>query len=504
MSETTKPNRVHHRCVKCGKEHPHSLTTFCECGAMIDVEYDMKTARLREGPSPYQRYFDLLPIEKSENMLSVLQAPTPLRYAKKLGKELGLEKLYVKDETGLPTRSTKDRMAISVLSFFKEIGIRQFTAASTGNSSTSLATYIRHLPGTTLYLFSAEDFVKRLQYEECDQIILFGLRGASFVEACDEAAAFAKRRNVTGEGGFFNPARREGLKTAFLEAAEQLPQPADWYVQAVSSAMGVYGAYKGARELKAMGRIPQLPRLLCVQQESCNPMARAFQAGSPVIRAGDIIAKPYGIAEAILRGNPTRVYPYVRGIVNESRGTILAVSETEIRQARRMAEDLEGLTPCFTASVAFAGLVRMAREGQIPKGDTVLVNMTGGERPNDKPLKNVHWLERTASGWHPADKGDKVAAELYGAPGEAPTTFTRVRDVVVRAAGMNPAEPPTEDTRLLGAGASLDSVTVLEILVGLEREFGIEIAADDVFEKQAFLTVGSLARYIDSKRRPEA
>lgn len=416
MSATGRPNRVRHRCLGCGQEHPHGLTTFCGCGAMIDVEYDLKAARLRDAPSPYLRYFDLLPTENPENLLPVQQAPTPIRHATKLGKELGLERLYIKDETVLPTRSTKDRMAIAVLSFFKEIGIRQFTAASTGNSSVSLATYIRHLPGSTLYLFTAEDFLDRLQYEECDQVVLFVLRGASFVEACDEAAAYAKRANITGESGFFNPARREGLKTAFLEAAEQLPQPADWYVQAVSSAMGVYGTYKGAKELMAMGRIPHLPRLLCVQQETCAPMARAFQDNSPVIRVHDIVPRPRGIAEAILRGNPMRVYPYVRAIVNESRGTILAASETEIRQARRMVEDLAGISPCFTASTAVAGLVRMAREGRIPRDDTVLVNLTGADRPAGKPLRNVHWLERTASGWRPADKSDKIAAQLWETP----------------------------------------------------------------------------------------
>jgi threonine synthase len=408
--------RVRHRCVGCGREHPHGLTTFCGCGAMIDVQYDLKAARLRDAASPYRRYFDLLPIEDPANLLPIEQAPTPVRHAKKLGKELGLDHLYLKDESVLPTCSTKDRMAIAVLSFFKEIGIRRFTAASTGNSSTSLATYIRHLPGATLYLFTAEDFLDRLQYEECDQVVLFALRGASFVEACDEAAAYAKRMKITGEGGFFNPARREGLKTAFLEAAEQLPQPADWYVQAVSSAMGVYGVYKGAKELMALGRLSHGPRLLCVQQESCAPMARAFQDNSPVIRVHDVVARPNGIAEAILRGNPTRVYPYVRAIVNESRGALVMAGEAEIRQARRMVEDLEGLSPCFTASTAVAGLVRQAREGRVPRGDTVLVNLTGADRPVGKPLRNVHWLERTASGWQPADTSDKIAAQLWEVP----------------------------------------------------------------------------------------
>ena len=73
------------------------------------------------------------------------------------------------------------------------------------------------------------------------------MRGASFVEAADYAVAYARQHKLVSESGFFNPARREGLKLAFLEACDQVPEPIDWYVQAVSSAMGVYGAFKGAK-----------------------------------------------------------------------------------------------------------------------------------------------------------------------------------------------------------------------------------------------------------------
>jgi threonine synthase len=94
-----------------------------------------------------------------------------------------------------------------------------------------------------------------------------------------------------------------------MEATDQIPAPIDWYVQAVSSAMGVYGTYKGAKELLALGHISRLPRLLCVQQETCCPMVRAWQAGSETIRPQDIVHKPEGIAKAILRGDPSRAYP---------------------------------------------------------------------------------------------------------------------------------------------------------------------------------------------------
>jgi len=413
MAPDIPDKTVYHRCVGCGKELPHGFTTFCDCGAFVEVHYDLDKVTIRDSKNPYERYFDLLPLESAENLIPVDHEMTPCLHARALGKSLGLPWLYLKNESALPTRTTKDRMATSVISFLKEVGIREFSTSSTGNSSTSLATYVPLYPECRMYLFAGEDFLHRVNFKENDQVVLFALRGSTFVEAFAEAVEFARRPGVVSERGFFNPARREGLKTAFMEATEQVPRPINWYVQAVSSAMGVYGTYKGAKELLALGRISTLPRLLCVQQETCNPMVRAFEAGSEVIRPQDIIKRPYGIASAILRGDPTRVYPHIRGIVLESGGTLKAVSEQEIRDARRMVEELEGISPCFTASVAVAGLVRMARNGDIPTQDTVLVNVTGGDRDAGPPLKNVHWLERTDSGWRPEDKNDALAAELW-------------------------------------------------------------------------------------------
>ncbi|MBW1847395.1 MAG: pyridoxal-phosphate dependent enzyme [Deltaproteobacteria bacterium] len=413
ISDILRKKKVYHKCVGCGKEFPHNFLPFCDCGHFIDIQYDLKTVKFNDSSNPYHRYFDLLPIENPDNLISVDHKISPTHHSKNLGKKLGLPNLYLKDETVFPTKTTKDRMAAIALSYLKEVGIKEFCTSSTGNSSSAMAHYIKSFPDLRVYLFAAEDFLDRLNFEENDQIVVFVCKGATFVEAFAEAGKFAVRKGLTSERGFFNPARREGLKTAFLEAAESVPKPIDWYVQAVSSAMGVYGVYKGAKELMKTGKIKRLPRLLCVQQQTNNPMVRAFEAGSEVIRPQDIIKKPYGIAPAILRGDPSRVYPYIRKIVLESNGSIKAVTEQEIRDARKLVEDLEGLTPCFTASVATAGMIRMIKEGLISKKETILVNLTGGDRPDSAPLKNVHWLERSDKGWKLADKNDLTGQELW-------------------------------------------------------------------------------------------
>ena len=416
-SAIPRPKTVRHLCVRCGREFPHGFTPLCECGGMVETRSDPATARLYDSDNPYVRYFDLMPIEDPENILDAGHTATPCRHATALGQELGLERLYLKNETVFPTHTTKDRMATAVLSMFRELGITEFATSSTGNSSTAFAHYAQLYPACRPYLFTGEDFLDRLNFEDNGQTIVFALRGATFVEAFEEAKVWAARRGVLSERGFFNPARRAGLKTAFLEAAEQVPTTIDWYVQAVSSAMGAHGTWQGANELRQMGVIDRPPRLLCVQQDTCCPMVKAFEAGSPEIRPEDVFAQPTGLAYAILRGDPTRVYPYVRRVVLDSGGTFTAVSADQVREARSMVSELEGIDPCFAASTAVAGLVSMARQGRIPADHTVLINLTGGDRPTRQPPSVVHWLVRHDGDWQPEDPGDPVTRELWEGSG---------------------------------------------------------------------------------------
>jgi threonine synthase len=386
-------------CTSCAKSVGDAYKPFCDCGGMVEVGYEPRSVRLADSPNPYVRFADLLPVASTRDRFPSEARYSPSVHARKLGAYLGMPSLFLKDETVLPTRSTKDRMAAVSLGFLWERGVRAFCTSSTGNSSTSYAHAIRAFPGMTLYLFTAENFVTRVQHADHPQVVHFAMRDATFVEAFNHAATYAAEHKLVSERGFFNLGRREGLKMAFFEAADQVPGPIDWYVQAVSSAMGVYGTYKGAKELHAVGHIDRLPKLLCAQQTSCAPMVRAYEEGASAILPRHVVARPEGIAEAILRGDPTRVYPYVKGIVVESGGDFVAVTEDEIRDARRLTEDLEGISPCFSASTAVAGLIRKVRSGTLPRDETVMVNLTGGDRPRTPPAASVRWLRRNGSGW---------------------------------------------------------------------------------------------------------
>lgn len=409
---------MHLFCTSCHKPAGDEYKTFCECGGMIEVGYDLDKVELRDSENPYVRFADLLPIRTTHDRLPQQAKYTPVIHARSLGKLLGMPSLYLKNETVLPTCSTKDRMTAVALGFMWEHGVRTFCTSSTGNSSTAYAYAIRAFPDMRIYLFTAENFLPRVQHAEHDQVEHFVMRDASFVEAFEYSGTYAREHGLVSERGFFNLGRREGLKLTFFEASEQIPGHIDWYVQAISSAMGVYGTYKGAQELFALKRIPKLPRLLCAQQEVCSPMVRAYKEGSTTIQPQHIVRRPAGIAEAILRGDPTRAYPHVRRIVVESNGDFVSVTEAEIREARKMVEEYEGLSPCFSASTSIAGLIKKVRSGDFPLKDTVMVNITGGDRPSPKTATRVHWLVRSGDRWVPE------ATQLIPDSGHKPESST--------------------------------------------------------------------------------
>src|SRR5439155_1520484 len=297
---------MHFYCTRCRKSTGSAYQPFCECGGMTEVEYDLAEAKLTDSDNPYIRFADLLPIASTRDKLPRDAVYTPTIHAKALGSRFGMPRLFLKTESAQPTRSTKDRMAAVSVGFLWERGVRTFCTSSTGNSSTAYAHAIRAFPDMTLYLFTAEDFVTRVQHADHPQVVHFGMRDASFVEAFNHA-----------------------------------------------------GIYAGAHQL---------------------------------------VKRPHGIAEAILRGDPSRVYPYVKDIVVESGGDFVSVTEGEIRAARTMIEELEGLSPCFSASTALAGLIKQVRSDRFPRTETVLVNLTGGDRPRAAP-GGIRWLRRADDRW---------------------------------------------------------------------------------------------------------
>ena len=364
------------RCAHCGRAFGSEFRTRCpDCAGLVEIAYDLERARLRDGDDPFERFGDLLPIEDPAAALRLHDGITPCVRADALARGMGLSSVYLKLEASNPSGTTKDRMASVVLSRFRELGVSEFVTSSTGNSSNSLALGLERFPGPLMHLFLGGSFASRFRHEH-DGIELHVLEDSDFSGAFAAARAFAHDRGLPFEGGFFNPLRRAGLKTAYLEAVDQVDGPIDWYVQATSSAMGVYGTAKGAGELLALGRIDHVPRMVCVQQETCAPIVRGVERDLPALPDELVVDEPHGIVPAILRGDPRGCYPYVYRMLKESGGTAVSVSEWEILAARDRLHEDEGLTCGLAAATTIAALKKLSERGLVGTEDRVLLNLT--------------------------------------------------------------------------------------------------------------------------------
>lgn len=363
-------------CLRCGDTRAAEFRFRCDCGGALEPRFDLDRVCLADDAVPEVRYFDLLPLRSPDSVAPGASVRTPCVPAPSLGALIGVPNLWLKDETRQPSGSTKDRMASIVVAVLKEWGVEEFVSSSTGNSSSSLARIVGMTSGMRVHLFAGSEFAPRHRFIDNDAVTLH-VHDGDFVAATAAAAQFARERGVLWEGGFFNWARREGLKLAYLEAAEQMDRPADRVVQAVSSGMGIVGARKGYDELVALGFLPRLPRLTMVQQASCNPMVRAWQAGRAEMAREDVVDKPSGIATAILRGDGTASYPYLHDIARSTGGLITSVTEDEMRHARTLLAEHMGMASCYAGAATLAAVARLARTGEVGEDEVVLLNITG-------------------------------------------------------------------------------------------------------------------------------
>ncbi|GIF15826.1 threonine synthase [Actinoplanes teichomyceticus] len=376
-------------CIVCGRQSDELLRNRCaSCDGAMDAIHDLARVTVHDSHDPLQRYAGLLPVRDPAALRWLGEGNTPCFHAEALGRRLGLDALYLKDETRNPTRSTKDRMASVALARYTELGVRELALASTGNSSTAYARAARLLSGFLLHIFVGRAFLSRLNYPDHPSVRTYVL-DSDFVSAGNAAKRYAQASHVLFEGGFFNPSRREGLKLAYLEAYDEMPVAPRHVFQAVSSGMGLLGGYKGALEYQLLGRLPELPAFVGVQQDTCSPMAAAYADGSAVFSSRYTVPNPTGLAEAILRGDPTQAYPYINSICRGTGGRIMSVGTEEIRQARRLLLETEGLDACYASATALAGLIAMRRAGDVAPDAPVLVNLTGADRPRGLVPKAV-------------------------------------------------------------------------------------------------------------------
>lgn len=391
-------------CLDCGWVHAERGQRHrCRaCNGIMEAQYDLAQVRIYDDEArAVLRYRDLLPIRDPSLLVTLGAGNTPTIHAKALGRLFGLEHLYLKDETKNPTGTTKDRPAEVVLSACLERGVTHLCSAATGNSSTAFAVASIATPPFEHTCFIGSRWKKRLSFPAHPRIHVHILEDGTVADTTAVKRTWEKANGVPPEGGFFNVARREGLKLAFLEAVDQTGVTFDWYVQGVSTGMGVYGVYRGAQQYVGLGRLRHAPRLCCVQESVCDPHVRAFRDGSKAMKPEHTIANPEpGVADALQKGDAGDNYPYLRNIVIESGGTYVSVDSGAITSARRALLEYEGVEACGAGATPVAAVAELARRGVIDPKAHVLLNISGRERdPSLACPEHTTWRKDAAGTW---------------------------------------------------------------------------------------------------------
>ncbi len=409
-------------CLTCGHTmRPTLSATHCDqCGSQwLDARYDYPQVGrlwptvLGSRDTTLWRYHELLPIV-ARLRVSMSEGWSPLLRAERLGKELGLRRLYVKDERQSPTSSFKDRQATLVVSALKAIGIDEVVMASTGNAATAYAAYCARA-GIKLWVFVTSS----VPAEKMREIALYGAEVIKVSGTYDQtkvvAARFAERHGLYYEQGAKAIVSKESMKTIAFEIAEQLNWHApDWYIQAVSGGIGPIGVWKGFHELLQAGLIRRVPRLAIVQVEGCQPMVQAFKAdhetAKPVI--------PQTRISILATGDPGYGYTILYEAVKSNRGAMVSVSDEEAFRALRHLARTEGLSVEPATAVAFAGLEKLVREGIVRPSHTVVVNASGHTLPVEKFVLGEQYVvdielrSQLVEQWGMPEEGLGAALEL--------------------------------------------------------------------------------------------
>ncbi|MBO0707776.1 MAG: threonine synthase [Candidatus Dormibacteraeota bacterium] len=371
------------RCRECGAEYPLLATHVCEqCFGPLDVAYDydqirttISRERIEAGPKSIWRYRDLLPVEDDVPPVTLGEGLTPLIHARRLGAELGLENLYLKNDAMNPTGSFKDRVVSVATTWARAHGFTTLGCASTGNLAHAVAAYGARA-GLDRYVFLPSDTEEqKIGATSVFEPNLVQVRGNY-----DEVNRLCSQLIDEGYPWAFcninvRPYYAEGSKTLTLETAEQLGwRLPDEIVIPIGSGCQFVRHRRAAQELLDLGLVdgPGMPRFTGAQALGCAPVYNAWQAGGERVDP----VRPETIARSIAIGSPSDG-TYVVRIARETGGTVEAVTEEEIRDAMRLLARTEGIFAETAGGVTIAVLAKLARAGRWRGDETIAAYVTG-------------------------------------------------------------------------------------------------------------------------------
>ena len=374
---------THLECPECGREfNADRVQKFCEdCCSPLLARYDLNSvagsvtrAQVSGRPPGLWRWAELLPVRKEKFRLTLGEGDTPLLPASRLGGALKLKHLFIKDESRNPTGSFKARGVCVAVARAWELGCREFVIPTAGNAGGALAFYAaRH--GARAHVFMPKDAPRSNQEEVQVSGADLRLVDGNISDAARLAVEAARGKRWFDLSTFKEPYRCEGKKTMGFELAEafswSLP---DVIVYPTGGGTGLVGMWKAFSELKSLGWIaPRLPRMVSVQAEGCAPVVRAFASGA-------MRTETWQDARTLAAGlRVPNVFAdrLVLGVLRESRGTALAVSDDEVLQAQNEIAHAEGILACPEGAASLAGLRHLVENGWIQTDESVVLFNTG-------------------------------------------------------------------------------------------------------------------------------
>jgi threonine synthase len=380
---------AHLSCRECGATRELGPVFACdECFGPLEISYDFGTVtreQIAAGPASIWRYAPLLPVPAD-----VAAHPntnpgwTRLVPAHNLGRELGLKNLYVKDDSGNPTHSFKDRVVAIAVEAARNFGYTTLSCSSTGNLAGAVGA-----AAARAGLDSCVFIPSNLEKEKIAVASVYGGRLIAIEGTYDEVNRFCSELigDELGEKwGFVNvnlrPYYAEGSKTLAFEIAEQLGwRLPEQIVVPVASGSQLTKIDKGFRELVRLGLVEDTPyKVIGAQGSGCSPVSQAYKAGHDVIRP---VRQPDTIAKSLAIGNPADG-PYVLDIARRSGGAVEDVTDPEIVAAVKLLARTEGIFAETAGGVTVGVLKKLAEEGRIdPEATTVVINSGDGLKTLD-------------------------------------------------------------------------------------------------------------------------
>ncbi len=371
-------------CARCQNCFALSeLLNLCPCGSPLLVCYDFKKAKsaldkssLAGRVASLWRYHELLPLQNDANRVSLGEGYTPLLPAKTLGGELGLRRLWIKDEGQNPTGSFKDRGLSLAISRAKELGVKKAAIPSAGNAGGSFAAYAARA-GIEAHVFMPRDTPIANQIE----IAQYGAK-LTLVDGLISDCGRILAEKKTTEGWFDvstlkEPYRVEGKKTIGYEIAEQLNwRLPDVIIYPTGGGTGLIGMWKAFGELEELCWIGgERPRMVSVQASGCAPIVRAFDENK-------VSAEPWQDAKTVASGLrvPQAIGDFLMlQAIRQSRGTALSVSDADMLAEIKLVGKAEGIFFCPEGAACVAALRRLVENRWIkPDDEVVIFNTASG------------------------------------------------------------------------------------------------------------------------------